>query len=334
MANPTRSDVHVNRPLSSIAVATIQSPDDFVHMAAFPNVPVQKQSDRYFVYTRDYWFRSGAQKRAPATESAGSGFHIDNTPNYFCDKWAFHMDVDDDTRQNADDPIDLDRDATQFIMQNLMIRREKLFVARYMSAGVWGGHTMTNGSGVQVAADFTPDVQWDQSTSNPMADIAKLKTGIKRITAMTPNVMIVSHDVNEALKENPLVLDRIKYTQEAIVTEQLLARLFGVDKYLVASAVENLSQEGQTAQYQFMISNKILLMYAAPAPGILKPSAGYIFSWSGLYGGSAYGSRMKTMRMEHLAADRVEGEMAFDMHMVSADLGVLGVNILSTGSGY
>lgn len=328
MANPTRSEVHVNRPLSSIAVATIQSPDDFVHMAAFPNVPVQKQSDRYFVYTRDYWFRTGAQKRAPATESAGSGFAIDNTPNFFCDKWAFHMDVDDDTRQLADDPIDLDRDATQFIMQNLMIRREKLFVQRYLAAGVWGGHVVTT-NGVQTAVDFTPSVPWDNDTSNPMQDVARLKTGVKRTTAMTPNVMIVSHDVNECLKEHPVVLDRIKYTQEAIVTEQLLARLFGVDKYLVASAVENLSQEGQTAQYQFIVSNRILLMYAAPAPGILKPSAGYIFSWSGLYGGSAYGSRIKTMRNELKACDRIEGEMAFDMHMVSADLGVLGVNILS-----
>lgn len=328
MANPTRSDVHVNRPLSSIAVATIQAESDFVHMSAFPNVPVLKQSDRYFVYTRDFWFRTQAQKRAPATESAGSNFKIDNTPSYFADRWAMHLDVDDDTRQNADDPIDLDRDATQFITQNLLLRREKLFVARYLAPSTWGGLVTTNSSGVQVASDFTPSVLWSADNSNPMQDIATLKTGIKRTTAMTPNVLIVSHDINERLKNHPLVLDRIKYTQEAVVGEQLLARLFGVDKYLVASAVENLSQEGQTAAYDFITSNKFLLCYAAPAPGILRPSAGYVFSWSGLYGGSEFGSRIKTIRMEHLEADRIEGEMAFDMHMVAQDLGVLGLNVL------
>lgn len=329
MASPTRSDVHVNRPLGSIAVATIQEPNDFIHMHVFPNVPVMKQSDRYFVYTRDYWFRTGAAKRAPATESVGSGFHIDNTPSYFCDKWAFHVDVDDDTRQNADDPIDLDRDATQFITQQLLLRREKLFVAKYMAPGVWGGLQMTNSSGVLVPTDFTPSVLWSSDNSNPMNDVAILKTNIKRTTALTPNTLVVSHAINERLKEHPLVLDRIKYTQTAVVSEDLLARLFGVDKYLVASAVENLSQEGQTAQYDFITKDMFLLTYAAPQPGILKPSSGYIFSWSGLFGASAFGSRIKTIRMDMLEADRVEGEMAFDMHMVSADLGVLGVNVLS-----
>lgn len=331
MAPPLRSEVHVNRPLGSIAIADIQDAKDFIHMNCFPNVPVLKQSDRYFVYTRDFWFRTSAAKRAPATEAAGSGFHIDNTPSYFCDKWAHRMDVDDDTRQNADDPIDLDRDATQFITQNLLLRREKLFVARYMSEGVWGGLQMTNSSGIQVATDFTPSILWSDDNSNPMNDVAILKTEIKRTTALQPNVMVVSHAINERLKEHPLVLDRIKYTQTAVVGEELLARLFGVDKYLVASAVENSSQEGQTAQYDFITKDKILLVYAAPAPGILKPSAGYVFSWSGLYGASAFGSRIKQYRMEHLAADRIEGEMAFDMHMVSSDLGVLGTNLLKAG---
>jgi len=328
MASPTRSDVHVNRPLGSIAVATIQDANDFIADKVFPNIPVQKQADRYFVYNRDYWFRTGAQMRAPATESAGSGFHIDNSPNYFCDRWAFHMDVDDDTRQNADDPIDLDRDATQFIMQNLLIRREKLFNSRYMVPGAWTGYTYTDGNGVLQRGDFVAQELWSSDNSNPMAQVESIKTGMKRTTSIAPNTMIVSYDLNARLKEHPLVLERIKYTQTAIVTEELLAALFGVDKYLVASAVENSAQEGQVGQYDFMTADSMLLCYAAPAPGILKPSAGYIFSWEGQFGGSQYGSRIKTMRMEHLAADRVEGEMAFDMHQVASDLGVFATGLL------
>jgi hypothetical protein len=34
------------------------------------------------------------------------------------------------------------------------------------------------------------------------------------------------------------------------------------------------------------------------------------------------GARIKRFRMEELAADRVEGEMAFDMKLVGADLGI------------
>lgn len=323
-----RSDVHVNRPLGSIAVATIQDETDFICDKVFPVVPVQKQSDRYIVYNRDYWFRTGAAKRAPATESAGGGFHIDNTPSYFCDRWAFHIDVDDDLRTNADDPIDVDRDATQFVMRNILLRREKLFNARYLAPGVWGGLVATNSTGVLAPEDFSPSTPWTNANSNPMQDISTLMTQIKRTTGVRANTLVVTHDVNEALKQHPMVLSRLTYDNLKVVTEDLLSRLFNVDKYLVASAVENTSQEGQTGQYNFISANKFLLTYAAPAPGILKPSAGYIFSWAGRYGASAFGSRVATYRMDMLQADRIEAEMAFDMHQVSPELGILGTNLV------
>jgi hypothetical protein len=85
MAQPTRSDVHVNRPLTSISTAYIQDAKDFVASEMFPVVPVEKQSDRYFTYTKADWFRDEMKIRAPGTESAGSGFNVDNTPSYFCD---------------------------------------------------------------------------------------------------------------------------------------------------------------------------------------------------------------------------------------------------------
>ena len=73
MAEPTLGSVHVNRPLTNISQAYIQDSADFVADKIFPVVPVQKQSDRYFVYTKGDWFRDEAQIRAPATESAGGG---------------------------------------------------------------------------------------------------------------------------------------------------------------------------------------------------------------------------------------------------------------------
>src|SRR5271166_4263309 len=139
MPQPTRSDVHVNKPLTNISIAYIQRAQDFIADKVFPIVPVMKQSDRYFVYTKDYWFRTGATKRGPASESAGGGFHVDNTPNYFADVWAFHQDVDDQTRANADQPLDMDRDAVLFVTQNLLLRREIQFMNQYMQTGIWTG---------------------------------------------------------------------------------------------------------------------------------------------------------------------------------------------------
>jgi len=329
MPNPTRSEVHVNRPLGSIAVATMQDANNFIHDKVFPIVGVVKQSDKYFQYDRSYWMRPGAEKRAPGTESVGSGWSVDSSPSYFCDVYAHHVNLDDFTIQNCDDPIDLHRDSVEFLTQKMMLRREKLFIQSYMAPGVWGGLMTTNGLGVRVPTDFTPSVSWSSDNSNPIADVAMLKTEITRTTSLKPNTLVVSHDVNERLKQHPMVLSRILYSQLGIATEQLLAQFFGVDKYLVASAVENRAQEGQTGDFDFISDNKILLTYAAPSAGILRPTGGYIFSWTGMYGASAMGSRIKTMRLEHLASERVEMEMAFDMKQVSPELGILGTNLLA-----
>lgn len=322
MPQPTRSDVHVNRPLTNLSIAYIQKAQDFIADKVFPIVPVMKQSDRYFSYTKDYWFRTMASKRAPASESTGGGFHVDNTPSYFADVWAVHQDVDDQTRANADQPIDLDRDSTLFVTQQLLLRRELQWMSHFMTTSVWTGSS--------TGGDITPSILWDVSTSNPMYDVDFQKQYIKSKTGYLPNAFVVAADVFFALRNNAAVLDRIKYTQRGIVSEDLLALLFGVEKFLVASAVVNTAAEGAAVANQYISVNTALLVYANPAPSILQPSGGYIFSWQGLFGAGAQGNRIMTFRMEHLKADRVEGEMAFDMHLVGADIGAFFTGILTT----
>jgi hypothetical protein len=327
MPQPTRSDVHVNKPLTNISIAYIQKAQDFVADKVFPIVPVMKQSDRYFRYTKDYWFRTAAAKRAPASESAGSGFQVDNTPSYFADVWALHQDIDDQTRTNADVPLDLDRDSVLFITQNLLLRREIEFVNAYMAANVWTGGPGGIDYNVGTAAG---SIQWDAAGSNPMQTVDFIKQYIKSQTGYLPNTLVLTPDVFFALRNNASVLDRIKYTQRGIVSEDLLAALFGVDKILIASAVQNTAQEGKTGAFSYLVQNVALLVYANPAPSIMQPSGGYIFSWQGLFGAGAQGNRIMSFRMEHLKADRVEGEMAFAMKLVSPDVGCFLTNVLVT----
>ena len=42
---PSRGDVHVNRPLTNISIAFLQTQEAFVADRVFPNIPVTKQSD-------------------------------------------------------------------------------------------------------------------------------------------------------------------------------------------------------------------------------------------------------------------------------------------------
>lgn len=321
MPQPTTSDVHVDRPLTEISVAYLQSAADFVADKVFPVLPVAKQSDRYFTYDKSFWFRTEAQKRAPGTESAGSGWTVDSTPSYYADIWAVHKDIDDPTRANADQPLDMDRDATEFVTRQLMLRREKEFATKYFTTGLWTGST--------TGSDIVIGTKWDAASSDPVDDIEEQKEATLQKTGYMPNTLIVTPQVHRALKSNAAILDRIKYTQRGIVTEDILAALFGVERYMVARATNNTANEGAATSMNFVFgTDQALLVYSAPRPGIMQPSGGYTFAWNG-FGASMGGWRISRFRMEHLKSDRVEGEAAYALKLVAADVGVFFSDVLT-----
>ena len=308
MPQPTQSAVHVNRPLTMISVAYMQSQDAFIADKVFPVIPVDKQSDLYYIYTKNDWFRDEAKPRAAGTESAGSGYNT-STDSYKCDVIALHKDVPDQVRANEDAPLNSDRDATEFVTNRLLLRREIQWATDYFASGVWG-------------TDSTPANLWsDYVASDPIADIRTGKRTVKVNTGFEPNTLVLGYDVFIKLQDHPDIVDRYKYTQSEVITEAMLAKLFGVQKVLVAGGVKATNVEGETAAYSFIHGKHALLCYAAPRPSVLQPSAGYIFSWKGVSAGNGFTVGTKKFRMDHLESDRVEGQIAFDNKVVATDLG-------------
>ena len=317
MPQPTSSDVHVNRPLTTISVAYLQDQDEFIADKVFPNVPVTKKSDSYFIYPKGQWFRTDAKKRAPATESAGSGYPIE-TGTYAADVQALHKDVDDQIRSNADQPINLDADASEFVTRGLLLRKEKDFAAKYFKTSLWTGH-----------ADYTPSPLWDGTNPTPIKNIRDIILAIKKVTGIRPNKFVLSEDVWNVIQDSADFIDRIAYTERKIVSVELLAAVLDIEKVLVAGAVENSANEGATPTMASLFTKDCLLVYAAPRPSLMLPSGGYTFSWTGYLGASPQGLRMKRFRMEPIASDRVEGEMAYDQKVVATDLGCFFNNCIS-----
>jgi len=319
--NPTVADSHVNAALTAISVAYVQDQTRFVADRVFPVVPVQKQSDRYYIYDRGDFNRDEMELRAPGTESAGAGYRLDNTPTYYAAKYSLHKDVPDELLANSDAVLNPMRDATLFLTQKALLKREKMFATNYMAAN-W----TSNFSGVASGQSWsgTTILQWNDANSTPIEDVRKAGTTILERTGFAPNVLVIGKPVYDALADHPDVVDRIKYGQTpgspASVTLQALASLFDVERVEVMSAIENTANEGLSAAHSFVGGKKALLCYAAPNPGLMTPSAGYTFMWSGLMGG-ATGQRVRSFRMEHLEATRVEIDTAFDQKLVAADLG-------------
>lgn len=324
---PTSAQIHVDKPLTNISVAYMQEASNFVAGEVFPMVKVQKESDRYFVYSRADWYRDEAKIRANATESAGGDYNIDNTPTYFCEVVAYHKDVTERDRVNSDTPLDADTDATEFVSAKLLLKREVDWAAKFFVTGAWTNEF----AGAAATAIGSQEFEyWDKSTSDPIANVAYMATYIQSKTGYRPNTMVVAQAVYDALVNHPDVLDRIKYTQRGIATAELLAALFGVDRVLVASAVKNSAAEGATESTDFIMGNHVLLAYRPKRAGLKTPSAGYTFTWTGYLGASAWGSRMIRLPMDNLGlgTERIEGEMAYDIKQVADDLGFFVLDII------
>lgn len=333
MPQPTRGMVHIDRALTNISVAYIQQAENFVAHQVFPPVPVQKQSDRYFVYLKEDWFRDEAIERAPATESAGGMYEIDNTPNYFCRKYGFHKNITEEDRANADEPLRPDIDATQFVTQKLLLRKEIVWANTYFTPGgalgartsPWGAAGIAGTmSGMVAGPGANQFLAWNQIGSFPIQDVTDAKLAITSQTGYRPNILVLGPRVYEALRNHDDILGRIVFTQRGLVTPDILAQLMDVERVVVAWAVRNTAPKGAAETTNFIIGDHALLVYAAPSPGIYQPSAGYTFAWAGLMGASSMGSRIVRLPMPHLGmgTERIEGELAFDMQMVADDLGV------------
>ena len=317
MPQPSINSVHVDAILTNISIAYLQNQDNFIADKVFPVIPVDKKSDKFFTYTKNDWFRDEAQRRAGGTESAGGGYGL-STGSYSADVFAFHKDVDDQTLANADAPINPLREATEFVTRRLMLRKEIQWNTDFFTSSIWGNDY----AGVAGAPGANQVKQWsDYAASDPIDDIEDAKAGILSTTGMEPNTLVLGYDVFRALKNHPDIVDRIKYTSAQTVTSDMLAAMFDIPRVIVSKGVKATNNEGATAAYTFTSGKKALRCYVAPTPGLLTPSAGYSFSWTGVSGGIGSTVGVSSFRMESLKADRIEGEMAFDNKVIASDLG-------------
>jgi hypothetical protein len=325
MPNPTQSDLHVNQPLTNVSVAYMQDTATFIADKIFPRVPVQKQSDLYWRYSKSDWRRTDVQKRAPGTESPGIGYRVD-TDTYYAHVYAVHKDIDDQVRANADSNWSLDKDSTKFVTNQLLLKRDLDWNNTYFKTGVWA----SDRTGVAASPTGTQFLQWNDAASDPIVQMADLQTEFVLQAGRKANTLVLGAQTITQLKNHPDIIDRIKYTQRGVVTTDLLASLFDVEKILVSYAsytgVEEYNDadvQDTAATYSFMSNSKgALLCYTPSTPSLMTPAAGYIFTWNGYLAGNSFGIRMKNFRMEHIASDRIEGEMTYDMKVVSPDMGV------------
>lgn len=308
MPQPTLNDVHYNRPLTQVGLAYMQNENLFVWNKVSPIVRVNNKSDAYWTFSKGDWFRDEAQKRAPGVESVGSGYSVSNT-TYSADVFAIHKDVPDQIANNSDAPMRPYEDAARFVTSRLMLRLEKQWVTDMFTTSVWG-------------TDSTPSNLWsDFASGNPIGDIETAKRTVLLNTGMMVNTGVLGYDVYIQLIQHPDILDRLADSSDRLVTEQKLASIFGVDRIYIARAIENTAVEGETDSFSFVHGKHAWFGYVPSSAAMMQPASSYTFLWTGGSYGSGEDIGVKRFRMEELASDRVEAQIAVDFKTIGSDLG-------------
>ena len=327
MALLSPSAVHIDAPLTNLTIAFVQETTGFIADRVFPKVPVTKKTDKYYIYDRAQFNRTGEVKaRAPRTQAPRIGMTL-STDTYSTDVFSLATDFDFETLANEDAALDVRSAAASMLTSQLLIDREIKWASTYFTGGVWS----TDWDGVAGAPGANQVRQWsDYTNSTPIQDVTTIKRTVQlKSGGFKPNVMVVGKEVRDTLVNHPDILVRLNggatVTNTALVTDAKLAEIFDVEEFLVMETVKNTGLEGLAESNAFIGGKAVAFYYRPRAAGLMIPSAGYIFTWDELENASGHGISIKSYTGDYLAIDGIaevlEANMAYDHKVVSADLG-------------
>ena len=263
---PELQNVHKDTILTNISIMYRNA--DYVGTQLLPIVPVKKKSDIYYVYdSKADRFRIPVTLRAPRTESRTVDWKVTEY-GYNCYEHALNSLIDDIEKDNADKPLNLQVDTVEFLTDIITLGLEKRIKDILTLEANLAAHSL---------GSKTWDIYANSNKSSPIADIETGKAAIHQVIFREPNVLLLGKAVYDKLKHHPDILDRIKYVQKGVVTPELMASVFEIEKVIVGKAGYNTAKEGKDESLSYLWGKNAILAYVEPRPGIKKFSLGYVF---------------------------------------------------------
>lgn len=273
---------------------------EMIAQVLFPLVPMMKESGKVPVFGKEA-FRVYSSERAIRAKSntispeARSSVDIILTEHDL----AFPIDY----REESEDDFDLREYAAFSAEGGIMLRLEKIAADLAQDDSNYPtGHKVTL-SGTSQWSDYT--------NSDPFANIKTARTKIRSVIAKKPNVCIMGDSVFETLKEHPDVIERVKYSERAIITEELLRALLEVEVLAVGRSIW-VNDAGTAAD---VWGDNFILAYVPQAArrSRFEPSFGYTFRKRGMPEVDQYpaeGGKLNYVRATDIFQPKITGSSA------------------------
>lgn len=201
----------------------------FIGSTLFPAVPVDQRGGKIVAFGKED-FMIYRTARAPGAHTPRVQFGYSSN-SYALEQHALEGQVPFEQMQDARQVPGIDQGqlAVRKVQNIIGLRLEKAQADLATTAGNY-----PNGN----KATLSGTAQWsDYTNSNPSAAIETAKDAIRAKIGLRPNVVVLGAAVFSTLRQHPAIIDRIKYTGRDVVTTELLAALWGVDRVVVGDAV-------------------------------------------------------------------------------------------------
>lgn len=265
----TAEDLHIDQLLSNMAIN--YRPQGMIADMVFPQVPVQKQSDLYVIYSRADILRIEDTARAPGTEANKITRSV-SSDTYFAKNYALKYSITIEDKANAD-PIlvqGLINGRTEYLLDKIALDWENRI-------GALVTNTANVGSSAAVASGWV-----DLANSDPLADLNEAIDNVKDSTGLSPNSIVFGEAGWRNFRRNTIVRDLIFGVNNGggYVNTTQVAGLLEVPNIMVGGAYKNTANEAQAEVLEQIWDDNVLVYYSAERPSMDRPSFGYSYRWA------------------------------------------------------
>lgn len=315
-----------NAYLTNMSMAYFQE-GDYVAKKIFPICPVNLSTSYYYTFSKGDLARDNVQRKPQYGKVAPAIMgQTDNAYKCYVDQVIVGIDQIQTLnyqRSNAPGMADPRRAKVRFATEQMNLHMDVLFAKKFFKSGIWTNEWTGAATADTAAKKF---LKFDNANFDPITFFDERKNEIKREGRRKPNKLALGVDAFTALKNHPDIIERVKYTgttaNPAIVTEQVLAQVLGLDAVVVLDSTYNAAAMGKDADMRYICDSKgALLCYTTNAPAIDTPSAGYIFTWD-MLGNGNYIATDQFEGESGTHTEFIEGLISTDMHACAQDLAV------------
>lgn len=272
---PQGRELHIDTPLASFAVQAFQSSQEYIAPRILPVVPVDKQSDKYYILDRDSWLMMPQSAlRAPKTPPRRVDWKV-SSESYFAPNYALANEIAKEDLANADMALMVRQRATEFTTEMLLRDYENRVATLLTTFSNFGAYTSLSNASDKWTATTSADI---------VSQVQSAHTRIRQMTGLRANTLIVDYDSYQLMRRNTRMFELFKYVSgEGFLTDQQMKSVLDVQQIVVGDAIKNTA--GLKAGTSVFSSSNIwganaILAYLAPASTLKAVTFAAGFRWT------------------------------------------------------